>query len=79
MYKRVVSIVITLVLVIGIVIAVAHRHTTLDTTVVDVDSNDVVTVVDSYGGIYSFYGTDYTVGEEIVVVLNNDGEIVATR
>ena len=77
MYKRIVAIIVAIVL--SIIVVHTHGQTTLDTTVIDVDSNDVVTVADSYGNMYSFYGTDYTVGEEIVVVLNNDGEIVATR
>lgn len=77
MYKRMVAIVVAIVL--SIIVVHTHGQTTLDTTVIDVDSNDVVTVADDCGNMYSFYGTDYTVGEEIVVVLNNDGEIVATR
>ena len=66
-------------IILSIVVVHLHGQTTLDTTIIDVDSNDVVTVSDDCGNMYSFYGTDYTVGEEIVVVLNNDGEIVATR
>ena len=88
MSKRVVSVVLALVvLVVGVVVVHNHTTNTYDSKVRVIDVvGERVAVVDIYDDVYEFYGTGYTVGEEIVVVLHtnhtadvHDDEIVATR
>ena len=69
MIKRVV-IVLVVIALIGIAITIENRYTR-DVVVTEVQDQEV-TVTDVSGNEFSFYGTDYTVDQEIVVVMTTN-------
>lgn len=68
MIKKIALVVVAIV-VIGLMGMIESTYTR-EVTVVEVDCIEV-TVEDRQGHHWSFYGDDYTVGQEIVVVMND--------
>ena len=68
MIKKIVLVVIAIV-VIGLIGTIESTYTR-DVVVTKVDCVEV-TVQDKQGHLWSFYGDDYTVGQEIIVVMND--------
>ena len=75
MIKRIL-IVLAVVIVIGIVGMIETTYTR-DVVVTKVDCIEV-TVQDKQGHHWSFYGDDYTVGQEITVVMNDNHTSIIT-
>ena len=69
MIKRIL-IVITVIIVISLFVMIENTYTR-DVVVTEVQDQEV-TVVDVSGNEFSFYGTDYTVDQEITVVMTTN-------
>lgn len=83
MIKRILALTAVL-LIIGLV-GYTEAHYTRDVTVVEVQDQEV-TVEDKQGNLWCFNGTDYTVDQELVIVMYDnhtgtmyDDEIVKVR
>ena len=74
MIKRII-IVLTIIMMLGILGHYEH-HYTRDVVVVDIQ-NQEVTVEDKQGNLWCFNGTDYTVNQELVIMMfdNHTGTI----
>ena len=69
MIKKIVLVVVVAIVVIGLMGMIESTYTR-DVVVTKVDCIEV-TVQDKQGHHWSFYGDDYTVGQEITVVMND--------
>lgn len=75
MIKRIL-IVVAIIMVLSVV-GMLETTYTRDVVVTDVDCIEV-TVEDRQGHHWSFYGDDYTVGQEITVVMNDNHTSIIT-
>lgn len=75
MIKRIV-IVLAVIIIIGLMGMIESTYTR-DVVVTKVDCTEV-TVQDKQGHHWSFYGDDYTVGQEITVVMNDNHTSIIT-
>ena len=75
MIKKIVLVVVAIV-VVGLMGMIESTYTR-DVVVIKVDCIEV-TVQDKQGHHWSFYGDDYTVGQEITVVMNDNHTSIIT-
>lgn len=58
-------IVIALVIAVFLIVGHIESHYNMTAIVTYINSNDYVTVVDAEGDVWAFYGTNFSVGDEV--------------